>query len=253
MISGNATLGVLFVCSGQTEPWAPAEVELLQELADDLAYGICMRRTTGERDRAQAELARILLKTVGAIALTVEKRDPYTAGHMQRVAELAMAIGRGMNLEEGAITGLQMGALIHDIGKIYIPAEILNRPGRLTPVEFDLIKTHPQVGYDIVKDIDFPWPVAEMIVQHHERMDGSGYPNGLRGKAIGIEARILAVADVVEAMASHRPYRAALHLQVALDEIEQHRGPRYDPDVVDVCLRLFREQGYAWQAADKES
>ncbi|MEW6648003.1 MAG: PAS domain S-box protein [Pseudomonadota bacterium] len=250
MISGEESLGVLFVCSGQTEPWAPAEVELLQELTDDLAYGIRMRRTTGERDRAQAELARILIKTVSVIALTVEKRDPYTAGHMQRVAELAMAIGRGMNLDEGTITGLQMGGLIHDIGKIYIPAEILNRPGRLAPVEFDLIKTHPQVGYDIVKDIVFPWPVAEMILQHHERIDGSGYPNGLRGNAIGIEARILAVADVVEAMASHRPYRASLPLQAALDEIEQHQGSRYDPAVVQVCLRLFREQGFTWRGEE---
>ncbi|WP_172600486.1 PAS domain S-box protein [Sulfurivermis fontis] len=250
MISGEESLGVLFVCSGQTEPWAPAEVELLQELADDLAYGIRMRRTTGERDRAQAELARILIKTVSVIALTVEKRDPYTAGHMQRVAELAMAIGHGMNLDEGTITGLQMGALIHDIGKIYIPAEILNRPGRLAPVEFDLIKTHPQVGYDIVKEIDFPWPVAEMILQHHERIDGSGYPNGLRGNAIGVEARILAVADVVEAMASHRPYRASLPLQAALDEIEQHQGSRYDPAVVQVCLRLFREQGFTWRGEE---
>lgn len=250
LVSGTAVLGVMFVCSGQSEPMAPAEVELLQELSDDLAYGISMRRTTGERDRAQAELAAILIKTVSVIALTVEKRDPYTAGHMQRVAALAVAIGREMNLDEGTLTGLQMGALIHDIGKIYIPAEILNRPGRLSPVEFDLIKTHPQVGYDIVKDIDFPWPVAEMIVQHHERIDGSGYPNGLRGNAICLEARILAVADVVEAMASHRPYRASLPLQNALDEIEQHRGVRYDPQVVDICLRLFREQGYTWQGED---
>ncbi len=251
LLSGTAELGVLFVCSGQTEPWAPAEVELLQELADDLAYGIRMRRTTGERDRAQAELANILIKTVSVIALTVEKRDPYTAGHMQHVADLALAIGREMHLDEGTLTGLQMGALIHDIGKIYIPAEILNRPGRLSGVEFDLIKTHPQVGYDIVKDINFPWPVADMIVQHHEHIDGSGYPHGLRGEAICLEARILAVADVVEAMVSHRPYRASLPLQQALEEIEQHRGTRYDSAVVDICLRLFREQGYTWQAGEE--
>lgn len=250
--SDGATLGVLFVCSGQIEPWAPAEVELLQELADDLAYGIRMRRTSGERDRAQAELAKILIKTVSVIALTVEKRDPYTAGHMQRVAALTLAIGREMHLDEGMLTGLQMGALIHDIGKIYIPAEILNRPGRLSAVEFDLIKTHPQVGYDIVKGIDFPWPVADMIVQHHERIDGSGYPNALRDEAICLEARILAVADVVEAMASHRPYRASLPLQQALEEIEQHRGTRYDSAVVDICLRLFREQGFTWQAVDTD-
>ncbi len=251
LLDQGGALGALFVCAAEAEPFAPAEVELLQELAADLAYGIRMRRTTGERDWAQAELASTLIKTVSVIALTVEKRDPYTAGHMQRVAALAMAIGRGMGLDEGTITGLQMGALIHDIGKIYIPAEILNRPGRLSRVEFDLIKTHPQVGYDIVKDVTFPWPVAEMIVQHHERLDGSGYPNALRGEAICLEARILAVADVVEAMASHRPYRASLPLQQALEEIEQHRGTRYDGDVVDVCLRLFREQGFAWPVVEE--
>jgi PAS domain S-box-containing protein len=240
----DSALGVLYVCAQQAEPFTPAEVELLQELADDLAYGIRMRRTAGERDWAQAELSSILIKTVSVIALTVEKRDPYTAGHMQRVAGLAVAIGRELGLPEGRLTGLQMGSLIHDIGKIYIPAEILNRPGRLSGVEFDLIKTHPQVGYDIVSGISFPWPVADMILQHHERLDGSGYPQGLHGNDICLEARILAVADVVEAMASHRPYRAALPLKLALNEIEQHQGDRYDPSVVEVCLRLFREQGY---------
>jgi PAS domain S-box-containing protein/putative nucleotidyltransferase with HDIG domain len=252
LLSGGAAQGVLFVCSGQSEEMAPAEVELLQELADDLAYGIRMRRTSGERDHAQAELASVLIKTVSVIALTVEKRDPYTAGHMQRVAELAMAIGRMMQLDEHTITGLQMGALIHDIGKIYIPAEILNRPGRLSPAEFNLIKTHPQVGYEIIRDIEFPWPVADMILQHHERIDGTGYPLALRGDAICLEARILAVADVVEAMSSHRPYRASLPVQLALDEIEQHRGTHYDSRVVDICLELFREQGFAWQKREDE-
>ncbi len=246
----EAALGVLYVCASQAEPFAPAEVELLQELADDLAYGIRTRRTASERDWAQAELSSILIKTVSVIALTVEKRDPYTAGHMQRVAGLAVAIGRELGLDEGRITGLQMGALIHDIGKIYIPAEILNRPGKLSGVEFDLIRTHPQVGYEIVRGISFPWPVADMILQHHERLDGSGYPQGLHGNDICLEARILAVADVVEAMASHRPYRAALPLKLALNEIEQHQGDRYDPSVVGVCLRLFREQGYVLAEAN---
>jgi HD-GYP domain-containing protein (c-di-GMP phosphodiesterase class II) len=140
---------------------------------------------------------------------------------------------------------LRLGATIHDIGKIYVPAEILTRPGQLSPIEFDFIRTHPQVGFDIMKDVKLPWPVAEMIFQHHEHLDGSGYPRGLKADAILLEARILTVSDVVEAMMSHRPYRAALGLETALEEIERYRGSYFDPDVVDACLRLFREKGYS--------
>ena len=186
----------------------------------------------------------MLVDTIGAIAHTVEKRDPYTAGHQQRVAQLAGAIATELKLAPDRIEGLQLGALIHDMGKIYIPAEILNRPGKLTGYEFGMIKLHPQVGYDIIREVAFPWPIASMILQHHEHLDGSGYPSGLKGEAIILEARILSVADVVEAMSSHRPYRPSLGTEAGLAEITQHRGDWYDAQVVDACLRLFREQGY---------
>ena len=151
-----------------------------------------------------------------------------------------------MELSETVIEGIHFGSLIHDLGKISIPAEILTRPRRLTPLETQMMQTHPQAGYDIVAGIDFPWPVAEMVLQHHERMDGSGYPNGMKGEDIPLESKILAVADVVDAMTSHRPYRAGLGIVKALEEIERHRGTHFDPAVVDACLRLFREKGYSY-------
>lgn len=196
-----------------------------------------------DRTRFAEQLQRSLLQTIRAIAMTIEKRDPYTAGHQERVAELAVMIGREMGLDEQNLEGLKLGALIHDIGKISVPAEILNRPGKLEPEMFSIIRTHPQNGYEIIRGIDFPWPLAEMVIQHHERLDGSGYPNGLKRDEILLESRILAVADVVEAMASHRPYRAALGTDKALEEIERGRGTMYDENVVDACLKLFNEEG----------
>ncbi|GAB4301787.1 MAG: hypothetical protein Kow0096_22880 [Thiohalomonadaceae bacterium] len=213
----------------------------LEGIARDIT---ARKQVEDERKRIGESLQRSLVQTIQAIAVTIEKRDPYTAGHQQRVAELATAIAGEMGLPEEQREGLRLGALIHDIGKIYVPAEFLNRPGHLSDTEFEIIQSHPVMGYDIVKGIEFPWPVAEMVVQHHERLDGSGYPKGLKGDEILLEARILAVADVVEAMASHRPYRAALPFDEALVEIERHRGTRYDPAVVDACLKLFREDGY---------
>jgi PAS domain S-box-containing protein/putative nucleotidyltransferase with HDIG domain len=180
-----------------------------------------------------------LIETIKAISVTVEKRDPYTAGHQNRVAELSGLIAGKLNLTQKQIKGLRLGAMIHDIGKIYIPAEILNRPGKLTAAEFDMIKSHPVVGYDIIKNISFPWPVAKMILQHHERLDGSGYPKGLKKDEIILEAQILTVADVVEAITAHRPYRASLSLDVAIDEIKKHRGIYYSPDIVDACLEII--------------
>ena len=171
-------------------------------------------------------------------------RDSYTAGHQRRVADLASVIAEGMNLSETVIRGIYMAALVHDIGKIIVPAEILTKPSQLTTTEFSLIQTHSQVGYDVLKEIDFPWPVADIVLQHHERIDGSGYPKGLTLNNIIPEARILAVADVVEAIASHRPYRPALGIDTALDEITQYRGIIYDATAVDVCLMLFNEKGY---------
>lgn len=191
-------------------------------------------------DDAIRNLERTLLGTVNAVAHMVEARDPYTAGHERRVAELSVAFGREMGLDEHRLEGLRIGGYVHDVGKIAVPAEILAKPTRLSKMEFEIIKAHAERGFAILEPISFPWPVAEMARQHHERMDGSGYPQGLRGEAILLEARILAVADVVESMASDRPYRAGLGLAAALEEIEKNRGRLYDPQVADACLRLFR-------------
>lgn len=194
--------------------------------------------------RGDEQLRIALIQTIEAIANTVEQRDPYTAGHQRRVAQLACAIGREIGLEPNVIEGIHMGGMIHDIGKIHIPAEILNRPGKLSENEFAIIKSHSQVGFDIVKNVNFPWPVAEIVHQHHERLDGSGYPQHLSGDDICIEARVLAVADVVEAMATHRPYRPALSIEIALEEIEKGSGRIYEAQAVTACVKLFREQNY---------
>jgi len=204
-----------------------------------------------EQIKAQGDLAeshehlRASLKgTVAAVSKAVEARDPYTAGHQKRVAEIAIAIADEMGLDKDQIDGIRMGASIHDIGKIQIPAEMLSKPAKLTDTEYSLIQAHAQVGFDILKGIDFPWPVAEIAHQHHERVDGSGYPQGLKGDEICLEARIVAVADVVEAISSHRPYRPALGIEVALDEISKQRDKFYDPVVVDACLTIFTEKGF---------
>jgi PAS domain S-box-containing protein len=191
-----------------------------------------------------AQTRRALGATVRAMAVTVEARDPYTAGHQRRVADLARAIATEMNLSSDQIDGIRTASVIHDLGKISVPAEILSKPIRLKDIEFSLIKTHAQSGYDILKEIEFPWPIARMVFEHHERMNGSGYPNGLTGDKLLIESRILAVADVVEAMASHRPYRPSHGVGAALDEIAQNKGTLYDPEVVDACLRLFKTKSY---------
>ncbi len=197
-----------------------------------------------DRKKSVDQLRKALVDTIQAIASIVESRDPYTAGHQRRVADLAAAIAAEMGLSVELIEGLRMAGVIHDIGKVSVPSDILNMPRKLTDIEFSLIKTHAKSGYEMVKDIEFPWPIARMILEHHERINGSGYPNGLTGDRLLLESRILAVADVVEAMATHRPYRAALSLDVAMDEITKNRGVIYDPDAVDACLRLFREKGY---------
>lgn len=194
------------------------------------------------------QLKKVMTGFIQAIALTVESRDPYTAGHQHRVADLAEAIAREMNLTPNQIECIQMAGIIHDLGKIYIPAEILNKPGRLNDLEFTFIKNHPEVAFEIIEKIEFPWPIDQIILQHHERMDGSGYPSGLKGPDIKLEARILMVADVVEAMTSHRPYRTAFSLEKALGEIEENRGILYDPEVTDHCLKLFRDKGFQFKA-----
>jgi putative nucleotidyltransferase with HDIG domain len=192
----------------------------------------------------ERRLRRALDGTIEAIGRVTEARDPYTAGHQRRVTELSVAVARKLGLDQKTIEATSAAGLLHDIGKLSIPAEILSKPSVLSPIEMSLMKTHPQSAYEVLRTIDFPWPVADIVLQHHERMDGSGYPQGLRGDAILMEARILVVADVVEAMSSHRPYRAALGIEAALAEVERGRGAEYDALVVDACLNLFRVDGY---------
>jgi putative two-component system response regulator len=207
-----------------------------------------------QRKQAEKKLQdtlEILRKTLGAtvhaMSVAVETRDPYTAGHQRRVADLARAIATEMGLESHQIDGLRMAGVIHDIGKLSIPAEILSKPTRLSEIEFQLIKTHPQSGYNILKDIEFPWPIARIVLEHHERMNGSGYPHGLTGDKLLLESRILAVADVMEAIASHRPYRVGMGVDAALDEIMKNRTILYDAAAVDVCLWLFKEKEYRFE------
>jgi len=207
-----------------------------------------------ERKKAQAELQQSLGRlqktmegTIYTISLMSESRDPYTAGHERRVSQLSCAIARELGLPKDQIEGIRVAGLLHDIGKISVPIEILSKPGKIRDFEFNIIKIHAKEGFDILKKIDFPWPVAQTVLQHHERMDGSGYPQGLSGSETILEARILAVADVVEAMSSHRPYRPALGIEKALSEITQNRGVRYDPQVVDACLPLLKEKGFVFE------
>jgi len=191
------------------------------------------------------ELKSAFMSTVKMATIISEMRDPYTTGHERRVAKLAVAIGAEMGFDADGQEGLSVAGQLHDIGKIYIPLEILSKPGKLSAIEHQLIRQHSQASYDILKGVNFPWHIAEIALQHHERVDGSGYPQGLKGDAILLEARILAVADVIEAMSSHRPYRPALGVDKALAEIEAGRGTGFDPTVVDACLRLFREKSYS--------
>ena len=203
-------------------------------------------RKQAEEERKQSfeRMRKALGATVQSISMIVEMRDPYTSGHQQRVSDLARSIATEMGLSADRKDFIRTASAIHDIGKISIPSEILSKPTKLTDLEFRLIKTHSQSGYDILKDIEFPWPVADVVLQHHERMNGSGYPQGLKGDDILLEARILAIADVVEAIASHRPYRPALGIDLAMKEISGNKGILYDADVVDACLKLFQEKGY---------
>lgn len=251
-------IGALNIYAVEPDAFDQDEIDLLEELAEDLAFGLSTLQTRNERDqiiaenqRTQAHLQSSLVAAIQAVAATVEARDPYTAGHQRRVAVLAVAIANQMEIDKERLQGIYLAAIVHDVGKVTVPLEILCKPSRLTDIEYQLIQQHVERGYEILKDIPFPWPIASIVQQHHERLDGSGYPQGLRGDAILLEARIVGVADVVESMSSHRPYRASLGIEAALAEIERGRGVHYDAGVVDVCLDLFRNQGFNFPGPDR--
>ncbi len=244
LIYDTEVIGALSIYSGSKGAFGDAEIDFLVEAAADVTLGIRTLRLRRELQQSLASLGKALEGTVNALASVAEVRDPYTAGHQQRVTRLAVAIATEMGLPQEQIEGIHVAGSLHDVGKLYIPAEILSKPGKLNEVEFNLVKMHSQAGYDILKTVEFPWPVAQIVLQHHERLDGSGYPQGLRGEDMLLEAKILAVADVVEAMASHRPYRPSLGMGQALDEISQKSGVLYDPEVVDACFKLFYEKEF---------
>lgn len=252
-IEEKSAAGVLVICSEDEAVFDTDEVRLLREMADDLVFGIKYLRTKVAEDMNAKKLKtslenmrKLLFETVDTLTILTEERDPYTAGHQKKVAFLAAEIAKEMGLSAIQIEGVAIAGSVHDIGKIAIPSEILSKPGKISKIEFELIKTHSKVGYDIIKNIEFPWPVADIILQHHERIDGSGYPQGLKGEAICLGARIIAVADVVEAMSSYRPYRAALGVEKALEEIERMKNKDFDPKVVDACLNLFKNKGFVF-------
>lgn len=231
-----------------------AEMRIVDiEWQDKSAHLASLRDITARRQTEKAleqsleKSQRILQQTVKSLSSALEKRDPYTAGHSWRVAQLACAIAKELHMTDEQITGIHMAAAIHDIGKIYVPSDILSKPSKLNEFEFGMVKSHCQIGYEILENIEFPWPVAKTVLQHHERINGSGYPQGLKGRRLLREARILGVADVVEAMCSIRPYRPAPGIDKALDEITNNKNILYDPQIVDACLRLFKEKGFKFE------
>lgn len=248
LICDDTIIGALNVYSGDPEAFDDDEIGLLSEIASVMSFGIVAIRMRTERWRAQEEALRswwILRVTldgiVRAMATVTELRDPYTAGHQDRVGLLAQAIAAELGLSSHTVEGVGIAGRVHDLGKVYVPIQILSKPSLLTPVEYSLVKVHSEAGYEVLKNIEFPWPVSEAVLQHHERMDGSGYPQGLAGAEILPEARIIAVADTVEAMSNARPYRPAPGIEAALKEISEKAGTAYDPDVAEACVRLFRE------------
>jgi PAS domain S-box-containing protein len=251
--TGVAQLGIVtqYTLPSGAKRWAQVDRIPYRDRDGNIIGVIAVNQDITRRKLAEENLEKSLIAVrknlkdaITTLAKIVEMRDPYTAGHQRRVAALATAIAKEMSLSEDQTDQVQMAAIVHDIGKIYIPSDILSKPARLTEVEFQFIKTHPRGGYDIVKGIDFPGAVAESVLQHHERMDGSGYPSGLKDNEILLEAKILAVADTVEAMASYRPYRPSLGIDKALEEISDKKGKLFNESVVDACLRLFREKGF---------
>jgi len=254
LVYGDKILGTLNIHSATADVFDEREINLLQELADDLTYGIqALRAHIARKEATEAlelsytKLRKTLEETVNALASATEKRDPYTAGHQRSVTQLACAIAEEMKMTDSQIEGIRIAGLLHDIGKLSVPAEILSKPGRLSESEFSIIKLHSEIGYDILKTVNFPWPVAQIALEHHERLNGSGYPKGLIDDKILVESKIMAVADVVEAMSSHRPYRPAHTIKDALQEVKHNRGILYDTKVVDACLRLFEQKKFKFK------
>jgi putative nucleotidyltransferase with HDIG domain len=238
-------------CKDGSTIWVEVAASFLRDNNFKPTGILTLTRNITDRKQAEERLKEILGRLRKAVGTTIqvlvsasESRDPYTAGHQKKSADVAIAIAMEMGLAQDKIDGIRMAGIIHDIGKLSIPAEILSKPKKLTEIEFSLIKEHARSGYEMLKDVEYPWPLAEIVYQHHERMNGSGYPRNLKGSEILMESRILAVADVVEAMASHRPYRPNLGIEAALEEIEKNKGILYDDTVADTCLKLFREKGY---------
>ncbi len=245
LIDHEKVIGLLNIGSCRPKAFGDGVIDFLTEIADDIVIGYRMLRLEIDLKQSVVNLQKTLENTIDALSLVLSKRDPYTASHQKRVSRLAYALAQKLGLPEEESEGIRVAGTLHDIGKVYVPAEILSKPSRLTEGEFNIMKTHPQVSYDIIKSIDFPWPVAPAVLQHHERMNGSGYPNGLSGGMIARGARILAVADVVEAMSSHRPYRPALGIEKALAEIRQNKGTLYDLEAAEACLNLFEQDSYS--------
>jgi PAS domain S-box-containing protein len=249
LVFAGAAIGALCIYAADRDAFDDERIRLLSGLANELAFGIVTLRARAEHHRSAERLRSGMESTIEALAGTLELRDAYTAGHQRRVAELAAEIAREMGVTEDEVHGIHLAATVHDLGKIQVPAEILTKPTRLTNLEYEFVKTHAQAGYDLLKDIDFPWPIAQLVYQHHERLDGSGYPRGLRGEDTLRGAKILAVADTIEAMSSHRPYRAGLGIEASLAEITKNRDKLYDAAVVDACVKLFREKRFAFSTS----
>jgi len=224
------------------------EMQKMQEKIDGLEE-VKLKYKQVEKNFKQTckKIEKVIEGTANIITRVVELRDPYSAGHQQRVSKLATAIAREMKLSQDKIEGTRVASLVHDIGKVNLPTEIISKPNKLVEVEFNLIKNYPRVGYDILKKVDFPWPIAEIVLQHQEKIDGLGYPRGLKGDEICIEAKILGVANVVEAMSSYKSYRPALSIDEALAEISKNKNILFDPEVVDVCLKLFKEKEFKFE------
>ena len=242
LIHQDEVIGVLKVYAGKEDAFKTQEIEFLTQVAGDIAVGVKSLRLEHGLEQSVRQLQDMMRQTVESISAISEIRDPYTAGHQRRTTQLACAIARELGLDDQRLEGCRVSGFLHDIGKVGVPAELLSKPGKLSEDEMSIVRTHARVGYDILQNIDFPWPVAQIVLQHHERINGSGYPAGLTGPETLLEAKILAVADVVEAMSSYRPYRPALGLDKAMEEISNNKGVLYDPGVVEACVKLF-EQG----------